>query len=297
MSIAIIYESEEWSNIYLKDYLSEKGFEVAFINFEKAVFDAAFFNSVELIVNRIFPSSYFRGHVKTYYKGIDFLRNLNEKGIPMINSFEALMYDFDKQLVCKALRDNNVNTPEIYCSSRDFDLDKIKYPCIVKPNRGGRSTYTCKVDNREELYEFLKTLPAIDFIYQEYIQSVDNYTLRIEVINGEVFSAVKRSMDEKGISSYHRGAAYEHIHELDKHIENLVINTLNILSIKMGGIDVIVGKNGPYIIDVNATSNFSKAFVDFLRKNPLDKMGDLIIDEYLKIPTKFDILPKFPTSF
>ena len=297
MSIAIIYESEEWSNIYLKDYLSKKGFDVLFINFEKSVFDAAFFSSVQLIVNRIFPSSYFRGHVKTYYKGIDFLRKLNEKGIPMINSFEALMYDFDKQLVCKALRDNNVNTPEIYCGSKNFDIDKIKYPCIIKPNRGGRSTHTCKVDNSEELYEFSNTLPAIDFIYQEYIQSIDNYTLRIEVINGEIFSAVKRSMDEKGISSYHRGAVYEHIHKLDEHIEKLVINTLSILNIKMGGIDVIVSKDGPYIIDVNATSNFSKVFVDFLGKNPLDKMGDLIIEEYLKISTKYDTLPNFPTSF
>ena len=283
MSIAIIYESEEWSNIYLKDYLVKKGFEVLFINFEEAVFDAEFFSSAKLIVNRIFPSSYFRGHVKTYYKGIDFLRKLHEKEIPMINSFEALMYDFDKLLVCKTLRDNNINTPEIYCSSRDFSVDKIKFPCIVKPNRGGRSTYTGKVDNTEELFEFLNTLPAIDFIFQEYIKSIDNYTLRIEVINEEIFSAVKRSMDEKGISSYHRGAVYEHVHKLDKQIENLVIDTLSILNIKMGGIDVIVNDNGPYIIDVNATSNFSKVFVDFLCKNPLDKMGDLIIDEYLKI--------------
>lgn len=284
MTIAIIYESEEWSNIYLRDYLITKGFDVMFINFEEAVFDAAFFSSIELIVNRIFPSSYFRGHIKTYFKGIDFLRNLNEKGIPMINSFEALMYDFDKQLICKTLRVNNINTPEIYCSNRDFSVDKIKFPCIVKPNRGGRSTYTGKVDNSVELYEFLKTLPAIDFIFQEYIESIDNYTLRIEVINGEVFSAVKRSMDEKGISSYHRGSVYENIKKLDKHIETLVIDTLNILNIKMGGIDVIVNNNDtPYIIDVNATSNFSKAFVDFLGKNPLDKMGDLIIDEYLKI--------------
>lgn len=283
MAIAIIFESEEWSNNYLKDYLSNKGFEVLFINFEEAVFNAASFNSVRLIVNRIFPSSYFRGHVKTYFKGLDFLKELNNNGIRMINSYEALMYDFDKQLVCNTLHDYDINTPEIYCCSRDFCIDKIKFPCIIKPNRGGRSTYTCKVNNTVELFEFLKTLPSIEFIFQEYIKSIDNYTLRIEVIDGDVFSAVKRSMDDSGISSYHRGAQYEHIYKLDKQIENMVIDTLNILNIKMGGIDVIVNNRGPYIIDVNATSNFSKAFVDFLGKNPLDVMGDLIILEYLKI--------------
>jgi ribosomal protein S6--L-glutamate ligase len=283
MTIAIIYESEEWSNTYLRDYIMKNGYEVVFINFEEAVLNAAFFDSIGLIVNRIFPSSYFRGHMKTYFKGIDFLKELNEKRIPMINSYEALMYDFDKKLVCKTLHDNNIRTPEIYCSSKNFSVDKIEFPCIVKPNSGGRSRYTVKVENIDELFEFLKISPQIEFIFQKYIKSIDNYTLRIEVLNGEVFSAVKRSIDENGISSYHRGAIYEHVYELDKHIEHMVIDTLNILNIKMGGIDLITNDRGPYIIDVNATSNFSKEFVDFLQKNPLDKMGDIIIDEYLKI--------------
>ena len=283
MTIAILYESEEWSNIYLRDYIRDKGCEVMFVNFEKAVLNAAFFDSAALLVNRIFPSSYFRGHLKTYFKGIDFLREINKKGIPMINSFEALMYDFDKRLVCNTLRDNKINTPEIYCTTKDFSLDKIKFPCIVKPNSGGRSRCTAKVENPDELLEFLKTLPPIEFIFQEYIKSIDNYTLRIEAINGEVFSAVKRSMDENGISSYHRGAVYEKYFKLDKHIEDLVIDTLDILNIRMGGIDLIISNRGPNIVDVNATSNFSKEFVDFLQKNPLNKMGDLIINEYFKI--------------
>lgn len=284
MAIAIIYESEEWSNIYLKDYLINKGYGVMFINFEEAVFNEAFFNSAKLIVNRIFPSSYFRGHVKTYFKGIDFISEINKIGIPMINSYEALMYDFDKYLVCDTLRENNINTPEIYCRSSDFTIEKIKYPCIIKPNRGGRSSYTNKVSNDKELYEILKTLPTVEFIFQEYIKSIDNYTLRIEAIDGEIFSAVKRSMDESGISSYHRGAVYEHIYRLDAGISKLVLDTLDILNIKMGGIDIIVDNaEVPYIIDVNATSNFSKIFVDFLGKNPLDKMGELIIKEYLNI--------------
>ena len=90
-------------------------------------------------------------------------------------------------------------------------------------------------------------------------------------------------MDENGISSYHRGAVYEKDFKLDKHIEDLVIDTLDILNIRMGGIDLIISNRGPNIVDVNATSNFSKEFVDFLQKKPLNKMGDLIINEYFKI--------------
>lgn len=211
------------------------------------------------------------------------MNKMNSNGIPMINSYEAFEYDFDKLLVCRDLKKFKINVPEVYCSSVDYSIDKIKFPCIVKPNRGGRSTYTYMVMDTDELYDILKTLPDVEFIFQEYIKSVDNYTLRVEVIDGSIFSAVKRSIDETGISSYHRGAEYEHILKLDDEIRKLAVDVTDYLNIKMGGIDIIQGTDGFYVIDVNATSNFSKKFVDFLGKNPIEKMGDVIIEEYMKI--------------
>jgi len=283
MAITIIFESDEWSNRYLRDYIAGKGYEINFINFEAEDFDDDWLENTDLVVNRIFPSSYFRDHKKTYFQGYELMDNLKARGIPMINSYQAFLYDFDKALVCNALAGQDIKVPQVYCSSKDFIIDGIKFPCIIKPNRGGRSTYTYVANNKKELENITKTLPEVEFIFQEYIKSIDNYTLRIEVIDGKVFSAVKRSMDESGISSYHRGAEYEHINILDDCISGLVIKVLEVLDIKMGGIDVIESENGPYIIDVNATSNYSKKFVDFLGKNPLDKMGDLIIDEYKKL--------------
>ena len=283
MAITIIFESDEWSNRYLRDYIAGKGYEVNFINFEEKDFDDNWLNGTDLVVNRIFPSSYFRNHKKTYFQGYELMNSLKTGEVPMINSYQAFLYDFDKALVCRGLAIHGINVPQVYCSSTEFLISSIKFPCIVKPNRGGRSTYTYVANNQKELEGIMKTLPAVEFIFQEYIKSIDNYTLRIEVIDRNVFSAVKRSMDESGISSYHRGAEYEHINILDDCISGLVIKVLEVLDIKMGGIDVIESENGPYIIDVNATSNYSKKFVDFLGKNPLDKMGDLIIDEYKKL--------------
>lgn len=283
MAITIIFESEEWSNIYLRDYLAGKGYEVNFINFEGKGFTTDWLENTDLVVNRIFPSSYFRDHKKTYFEGYGLMAELKAKGVPMINSYQAFLYDFDKTLVCDSLAGHGINVPEVYCSSKEFLIDSIKFPCIVKPNRGGRSTYTYVAKNHTELKDIMKALPGVEFIFQEYIKSVDNYTIRIEVIDKKVFSAVRRSMDESGISSYHRGAEYEYIDSLDDSISSLVIKVLDVLDIKMGGIDVIESEKGPYIIDVNATSNYSKKFIDFLGKNPLDKMGDLIIEEYKKI--------------
>lgn len=283
MAITIIFESDEWSNRYLRDYIAGKGYEVNFINFEEKDLDDDWLKNTDLLINRIFPSSYFRNHTKTYFQGYELMDNLYEKGVPMINSYRAFLYDFNKALVCNDLAMQSINVPKVYCSSNDFLINSIKFPCIVKPNRGGRSTYTYVVNNQNELESIMKTLPKVEFIFQEYIKSIDNYTLRIEAIDGKIFSAVKRSMDESGISSYHRGAEYEHIDMLDTCISDLVIKVLEILDIKMGGIDVIVSENGPYIIDVNATSNYSKDFVEFLGKNPLSKMGDLIIEEYEKL--------------
>lgn len=56
MTIAILYESEEWSNIYLRDYIRDKGCEVMFVNFEKAVLNAAFLIRQPCLSTGFFPA-------------------------------------------------------------------------------------------------------------------------------------------------------------------------------------------------------------------------------------------------
>jgi ribosomal protein S6--L-glutamate ligase len=289
MAIVIIYESEEWSNSYLRDCLVEKGKKVNFLNFEEIDIDTCCFDDTSLIVNRLFPSSYFRDHKKTYFNSHDLMEKIKEKNIPMINSYEAFLYDFDKIRVCSRLFEMGLSVPEIYCTSSSFDFEKIKYPCIVKPNRGGRSQYTYRVSSEEEMKNILKELPEIEFLFQEYIQSIDNYTIRVEVIGKKIISVVKRSMDEKGISSYHRGAFYEYIKEPCEAIRNICFETMEHLNMSMAGIDLIESSEGLYVIDVNSTSNYSKKFIDMLGYNPMDEMVNLIIDEYNSIKRKIMI--------
>lgn len=121
------------------------------------------------------------------------------------------------------------------------------------------------------------------FLFQEYIRPAAPYTLRVEVIDDRIFSVLRRTMDGSGISGLHRGSQIEEVPVIDRDLKELVLTTTRILDVRMGGVDVILSDQGPYVIDVNATSNFSRETVRLLGRNPLDPMADLIHQAYWRI--------------
>lgn len=284
MSIVILYESEEWSNQYLRDALIRRGLKVLFINPEEAPFPDNIPETTRLIINRLYPSAFFRGHNDSYFHGPEQLRQLSEQGFPMLNPYPAMTYDFSKALTGQKLTEHHIPVPQIYTVSSDFHPERIRYPCIIKPDCGGRAAFTSVHQEEASLLSIMKTLPPIKFLFQEYIAPAVPYTVRIEVIDGEVFSAVRRSVDENGLSGLHLGSDYEVLEELEPEYEELVLKAFEVLEVKMGGADVVIGKNGPVIIDVNATSNFSPQVIEVIGKNPLDKMADFIAEHYRRLP-------------
>lgn len=283
MSIAIVYESCEWCNLYLRDALRARGMAVRDVNFETMTADDRTMEGVRLIVNRLYPSAYFRGNQAAYFSGLDLMASLHRRGIPQINSYTAMTYDFSKALVCRDLSAHGIPSPKIYCTSQKFDSTSIRYPCIIKPDRGGRAAFTEIAWHEDALRSICSSLPPVTFLFQEYIRPAAPYTLRVEVIDDRIFSVLRRTMDGSGISGLHRGSQIEEVPVIDRDLKELVLTTTRILDVRMGGVDVILSDQGPYVIDVNATSNFSRETVRLLGRNPLDPMADLIHQAYWRI--------------
>lgn len=89
MSIFILYESEEWSNFALNDYIKEKGINSKLINLEKQVNTKEFLNEIkqkDLIINRIFASAQFRGHKRALALAKLILDRIKKRGIESLNS-------------------------------------------------------------------------------------------------------------------------------------------------------------------------------------------------------------------
>ena len=134
----------------------------------------------------------------------------------------------------------------------------MSYPCVLKPNCGGRTTYTYILNNEREYREALCEIPDIEMLAEEYIEPVYGYLTRIEVIGGECRLILKRSVTENGLSAYHLGSAYQFHPECSEEIKRTAVRAMEILKIETGSMDVIETEQGFYIIDVNAVSNASE---------------------------------------
>jgi len=260
MTIGILYESNEWSVFALRDHIEEMGVPATLINMQKEA-ERDKLLSCRLIINRVFASSVFRGHQKALDQMPTVMGFLKENGIPMINPEEAHYYETSKMRSKEKLAAQDIPVPELYgvfLPEMVADIQGIEYPCVVKPDCGGRTNYTFIVRSHKELCESMADVPEILFIAEEYIWPEYGYITRIEGIGGECKLAVKRSVTETGLSAYRLGSEYEVYEDLPDKVRDMAIRALYCLGIEAGSLDMIENENGVYIIDVNSVSNVSE---------------------------------------
>lgn len=136
--------------------------------------------------------------------------------------------------------------------------DQWTYPCIIKPNCGGRTTHTAVLRSPADARAFLSAAPNLVFIVEPYIEAAGGFLTRIEVVDSRIALVVKRSVAASGLSSYHEGSTYELYPDCPAAVTDAVLEAARILDIQFGSFDVIEAAEGNLIIDANSVSNVSE---------------------------------------
>lgn len=290
MGIRLLYESEEWSTYALQRRIEEQGISCQLVCMEDEVSQEQF-SDCSLVVNRVFASAQFRGHERSLEQMPELIAYLGEKQIPMLNPGQAHFYEINKALSARILKKHGLPAPEIYGifqnrngTGAETVLNAlsagIKYPCIVKPNCGGRTTYTYIIHNEKEFQDALSEIPDIEMIVEEYIEPVHGYLTRIEVIGGECRLIVKRSVTENGLSAYHLGSKYQDYPDCPHQIQEAAKEAMRILEIRFGSLDIIESRDGFSIIDVNAVSNVSEDNTEMFHFDLMEETAKYIAQQY-----------------
>lgn len=285
MSIAILFESHEWSSFALADgvrkYLPDV--EVTLYDLETAVSEEKILTN-DLIVSRIFASAQFRSHDASLQKVISILNEAEDRGIPLLNSRAAHFYEINKQLAAQVLNTYNIPAPKVYAClypRQGFNGLKIDYPAIVKPNCGGRSTDTYVIKKPEDLPSTWQLLdPDVEFLIESYIPPKDGYVTRIEVIGGQCVQLLKKSVTDAGIAAYHLGSRFVDYSDCPAEVQKLALDAVNCLDIQMGSLDIIEGENGNYVIDVNSVSNYAEENIEMFGFDLIDACAQFIAKTY-----------------
>ena len=266
--IGVLYESDEWSDhklaaelaTALADTCGEDAPTVTMIDMTRG-------DCVEqalacgMLVSRVFASARFRGHDAALESMERLVDEAQARGIVMINEPRAHRYEVSKVAATRTLAEADLMTPAIiaFGMPEGLDASAFAYPCVIKPDCGGRSTHTLLARDADEARRFIAQAPALPFVVQEYVEPEFGYVTRIEVVDDELpLIALLLAPTIAGLSSYHAGSTYELYPDCPDGVRDAALRAARALGIGFGSFDVIETRHGAYFIDANSVSNVSE---------------------------------------
>jgi ribosomal protein S6--L-glutamate ligase len=277
-----LYESKEWSSYALEGYVHAMGVPAKLLDMQEEP-DPGELLACDLVVNRVFASAVFREHQAALRRMPGVIALLKAHGIPMVNPHEAHFYEISKLHSTGALAARGFPVPKVYgiiTPAQICESMQIAYPCVVKPDCGGRTNCTFVVHSFQELLQCMREAPDIQFIAEEYIRPEYGFITRIEVIDGSCPLILKRSVTENGLSAYHLGSTYADYKDCRPDIKHTAVRAMDALQIEMGSMDVIENQSGFYIIDINSVSNASEDNTEMFQFDLMKETAAYVAKKY-----------------
>src|SRR5919202_5767647 len=153
--LAIYYEHPEWF-LPLFAELDRRGVAYDRLLAHEYAFDPAVRKSpYALIVNRMSPSAFKRGHTQAIFGTLPYLAYLKEIGANVLNGYDAYVYEFSKarqlglfeRLGLRYPRARVINHP----SQAPAAAEGLTFPVVIKPNIGGGGGGPLRFDSPPDL--------------------------------------------------------------------------------------------------------------------------------------------------
>ena len=320
--LSVLYEHPEWfkplfaeldrrSIAFVPLYAGELSYDPAARSFP-----------YPLVLNRMSPSSYLRGHGQGIFFCREFLRYLEDAGVRVINGYQSYLIETSKcaqieifeRLGLRYPRARVVNhTSQVLEASSD-----LQFPLIIKPNIGGSGAKIQYFARREDLAGAVQagTIElGIDHtaLVQEFLSARDGVVVRVEVLDGKFLYAIRLfppqaggfnlcpadicqdekppSAERKPVVEYCPGGEPEkrrmHIesYQPPSAIVEQVLAIAREAHLDLGGVEYLVNDRdgGPYFYDVNALSNFVTDAVRIVGFNPYERLVDFVVDRLAEV--------------
>ena len=183
--------------------------------------------------------------------------------VPVVNTARAIQRARDKLLSLQLLTRANVDLPRTAVIRTTDDLDEALdqvggVPCVLKLLKGTQGIGVMLAESRAGLESILQAFWSLDHIVlvQEFIAESKGKDVRAFVVGDQVVGAMRREARIGDFrSNIHRGGTGKAI-KLSKEIEAQVLAATRALGLQVAGVDYLESKEGPKIIEVNASPGF-----------------------------------------
>ena len=203
-------------------------------------------------------------------KDVSLARRLEREGVRLFNSARAIEICDSKTLTAECLA-GKVATPKTVIAPKTFEglgYNKLSFvenaasvlglPLVIKESYGsfGQQVYLAK--SIEEAKRIVASLGHKEFIMQEFIAESCGRDVRVNVVGGKVVSAMERYNDADFRSNISNGGSMRKA-SLSPEAETVAIRAAELIGLDFAGVDVLFGKDGPIVCEVNSNPHFKSS--------------------------------------
>jgi hypothetical protein len=297
--VGILYEHPQWF-VPLFAELERRGIPFERIQADNLLFDPAELESrYSLVVNRMSPSAWTRGHERALFSTLHYLAYLAQAGTPLLNGPDAYLVELSKVRQISLLASLGIEHPRtrvIDDPARAVDAAReLEFPVVVKPNVGGSGAGITSYASLDELAASEVVL-GVDgtALVQEQLPAEGDSIVRIEILDGRFLYAIRLLLlpgsfnlcpadycelpgVADGVSG--RGLPVEG-YEPPADVVDDAVRIVAAAGMDLGGVEYLVnsrtGKATFY--DVNALSNFVANATEVIGFDPFVQLVDLIVE-------------------
>jgi hypothetical protein len=297
--VGVLYEHPHWF-LSLFAELERRAIPFEPIHAESLLYDPADLTQrYSLVVNRMSPSAWTRGHERALFSTLDYLGYLEQTGTPVLNGRRAYAFETSKARQISLFARLGIEHPRtrvIDDPARAVEAaGDLEFPVLVKPNVGGSGAGITSFASLGELAAAEVEL-GIDgtALVQEQLPAEGDSVVRIEILDGRFLYAIRLLLlpgsfnlcpadycelpgIADGVSG--RGLPIERFDPPGEAVDD-AIQILAAAGMDLGGVEYLVdartGRRTFY--DVNALSNFVANAPEVVGFDPFVDLVDLIAE-------------------
>jgi glutathione synthase/RimK-type ligase-like ATP-grasp enzyme len=199
MTVGVLYEHPEWFKP-LFAALDRRGLRWTAVDAASLRWDPTARPAFDLLVNRMSPSAWTRGHAHAIQSTLGYLHYVARWGIPVINGLDAWRLEISKSAQLDLFEQLDVPYPRARVINHPGQAvvaaDGLRYPIVVKPNIGGSGAGIVRFDSREAL-EAAVSAGSVSLglddtaLVQEFLAAEGGHITRLEVLQHQLLYAIE----------------------------------------------------------------------------------------------------------
>jgi ribosomal protein S6--L-glutamate ligase len=219
------------------------------------------------------PDLFFRGkHLSSYdailprigasitYFGTAVVRQFEQMDIYTPNTAAGITNSRDKLRALQVLSRHDIGIPDTsFVRDRKDVLPAIERvggaPVIIKILEGTQGVGVILAETGKMAEAIIATLQSAkqNVLVQEFVAESKGKDIRAFVVGDRVVAAMRRvAQGSEFRSNVHRGGIAENV-TLDEEYQETAVRAAQILGLRIAGVDILEGKDGPQVVEVNSS--------------------------------------------